>query len=171
MLLLLVLSGCWVDPEFNRRVLPTGDVIGYRPVYHTDPAMQVAFEAPRKLKKPGKIFIYHPYLLVNEQNEGIHFYLNSDPKNPQPLGFLKIKGNTDFVMKGNIVYANNYSDLLSLDVSNRSNIVELSRIAQPSWVSDFPPAGEYSFFECVDPSKGVLLGWEVTTITNPKCYR
>lgn len=169
-LLLLVLYGCIIEPEF-RPVMPTGEVTGYRPVYRTDADTRVTFEPPRPLKKPGKIFVQPPYLLVNEQYEGIHFYLNSDPKNPQPIGFLKIGGNTDFIMKGNIVYANNYSDLLSLDISSRSNIKELSRVSQPSWTQNFPPMSEYRFFECVDPSKGVLAGWELATITNPKCYR
>jgi hypothetical protein len=169
-LLLLVLNSCIIEPEF-RPVMPTGNVTGYRPIYRTEPDMQVSFESARPLKKPGKIYSYHPYLLVNEQNEGIHFYLNSDPTNPEPIGFLRIGGNTDFVMKGNIVYANNYFDLLALDISNKSSIKELSRIPQPSWIQNFPPMSEHRFFECADPSKGVLIGWELTTITNPKCYR
>lgn len=168
--LLLLFYGCIGEPEF-RPEMPTGDVTGYKPVYRADIDTQITFESARPLKKPGKIFTYPPYLLVNEQDEGIHFYLNSDPKHPEPIGFLKIDGNTDFVMKGNIVYANNYSDLLSLNVSNKSNIVELSRISQPSWVQNYPPMSEGRFFECVDPSKGILIGWELTTITNPTCYR
>lgn len=169
-LLLLVLYGCIIDSEF-RPMMPTGEVTGYRPVYRSEAGTQITFESVRPLKNPGKIFTYPPYLLVNEQNQGIHFFLNNDPENPEPIGFLKIGGNTDFVMKGSIVYANNYSDLVSLNVANRSNIVELSRIAQPSWVQEFPALSEYRFFECVDPTKGTLVGWELATITNPKCYR
>ena len=168
-LLLLVLYGC-IEPEF-RPLMPKGEVMGYRPVYSTDVNTHITFESPRPLKAPGKIYSYPPYLLVNELNQGIHFFNNNDPKNPEPIGFLKVGGNTDFVMKGNIMYVNNYSDLVAINISNKSNITELSRIAQPTWIADFPPMNEYRYFECVDPDKGKLIGWELATITNPKCYR
>lgn len=170
LLLLLLLSSCIYEPEF-RPFMPEGDIMGYRPVYQVGPLDPITYEASRPLKKPGKIFSYPPYLFVNEQNGGIHFFNNSDPANPEPIGFLKIGGNTDFVVKGNVVYANNYTDMVAVDISNKTAIKELSRIPQPSWIQPYPPMGEYHYFECVDPSKGTLIGWEIATISNPKCYR
>ena len=93
--------------------------VKYEPVYKTlDEIRQpISMEAARALKNPGKIYLYHSYLLVNEQLEGIHLFDNSDPSNPVNVGFIKINGNLDMAIKGNMLYADSYIDLLSIDLS------------------------------------------------------
>ncbi|MCS7036176.1 MAG: hypothetical protein RMJ33_07935 [Saprospiraceae bacterium] len=39
-------------------------------------------EAPRPLRKPGKLYAMGHYLLINERHEGIHVFDNSDPNRP-----------------------------------------------------------------------------------------
>jgi hypothetical protein len=28
-----------------------------------------------------------------------------------------------------------------------------------------------TYFECIDPQKGLIIGWEATTLIKPKCYQ
>ncbi len=114
LLLFFLAFGCTKD-----RCSTKMTYIKYEPVYKTlDEIRQpVSMESPRALKNPGKIYLYHSYLLVNEQLEGIHFIDNSDPSNPVNVGFLKIDGNLDMAIKGNVLYVDNYIDLLSIDLS------------------------------------------------------
>lgn len=75
-------------------------------------------EAPRELKQPGKIYYYQQYLLITERTEGIHVIDNSDPENPIPISFINIPGNVDMAVRGDYLYADNYIDLVVLDISN-----------------------------------------------------
>ncbi len=72
----------------------------------------------RLLENPGKIYYYNSTLIINEKYEGIHLYDNSDATSPTYLGFISIPGNLDVSIKDDILYADNYVDLLSIDISN-----------------------------------------------------
>lgn len=150
-------------PEFHE-----GQVEGYQPVYATDGEASITVKQPQPLQQPGKIFVYGNILLVNEKLKGIHVYNNADPSNPQALAFISIYGNLDMAVKGNTLVVDHLGDVVTLDVSNWSDVQEISRVS--SWSNEFPPdRGRY--FECVDASKGEVIGWILTTLTNPKCYR
>ena len=81
----------------------------------------------RLLENPGKIYYYNNTLIVNERYEGIHLYDNSDPYAPSYLGFISIPGNLDVSIKNDIMYADNYVDLLTIDVSDLHNPKLLDR--------------------------------------------
>jgi len=95
----------------------------FTPVYVTvdDIRKDIQIEAPRALKRPGKMYFIQNYILLNEFREGLHVIDNQDPANPQKLAFIKIPGNMDMAVKGNILYADNYIDLLSIDISDPAN--------------------------------------------------
>ena len=78
-------------------------------------------ESPRDLENPGKMYFYNDYILVNELKEGIHIINNKDAKNPVNEGFIKIPGNVDIAVKDDFLYADNYIDLLSIDISDLKN--------------------------------------------------
>lgn len=101
----------------------------YEPIYKSlDEIRQpIAAESSRDLKYPGKIYLYHNYLLINEKFEGIHVIDNNDPSNPVNVGFIKIEGNVDMAVKGNILYADSYIDLLTIDISDINNPQMLDR--------------------------------------------
>jgi hypothetical protein len=163
--LTILLTGCPGEdyPEF-----PVGDVQGYKPVYADAEDAKISFESARSLKRPGKIYIYNNYLLVNERFEGIHVFDNTDKSNPKPLGFLKVYGNVDMALRNNILYVDHIGYLVALDVSNLQNIKELSRIN--SWSNSLPPH-EGRYFECVDPAKGEVIGWVLAKLKNPECFK
>ncbi len=101
----------------------------YLPVYlQTDEIRQnIVVEGPRELCKPGKLFYYQDYIYVNEYRQGIHVIDSRDANNPVNVAFVNIPGNVDVAVKGNIMYADNYIDLISLDVSNPANPIFLNR--------------------------------------------
>ncbi|WP_181306339.1 LVIVD repeat-containing protein [Rufibacter sp. XAAS-G3-1] len=102
----------------------------YEPVYMTKTELRssVKVEPARELQKPGKIYSHGQYLFVNEQQEGIHIIDNSNPATPQRLSFVAIPGNVDMAVKGDILYADNYIDLVVMDISNPMSVKLLNRV-------------------------------------------
>lgn len=163
-----LLAGCYVDPPYAPE-FPAGNVQGYQPVYISFENSAISFQEPRALKNPGKIYIVGRYLLINEKAAGIHVFDNSDAEHPNALGFLYVPGNTDMAVTNNVLYVNHLSDLVALNISDWQDIREISRIPQPHWAPIVPP-GSQRYFECVDPSKGYVVGWNLVSLNNPKCF-
>lgn len=123
----------------------------------------VKMSEPRELKKPGKIYFKDQYVLVNEMMEGIHVYDVSDPANPQDKGFIEIPGNVDMAIKENILYADSYIDLVSIDVSNFDNVTETGRV-EKIFPYTLPPYDNKYPVARIEQEKGVVIGWEVKSI-------
>lgn len=137
----------------------------WNPVYKTDAEMRTApqYQAARPLKNTGKIYFYDKYILVNELKQGIHVIDNSNPANPQNVGFISIGGNVDVAVKGNYLYADNYSDLITVDISTISNPKVTCRTEsvfasaywrdpQRGWLVDYTPERITQSLDCNDPS-------------------
>jgi len=168
------LTGC--DSWKNSGLPEEAD--GYRPVYQTEQeSREVSFVEHRPMSVPGKILLYDKWLLVTDKGKGIHLYDNSNPGNPQPLGYLVVPGCTELHFRNPILYANNYTDLIAIDVTDPTQPRITSRIGNAFPVSQdqtaYPPRidDKKTYFECVDPNRGVVVGWERANIKNPKCYR
>ena len=95
------------------------------PVYKSLAEMRqdITVEPARDLEHPGKLYFYNNYVFINEVREGIHVIDNTDPKNPQQVAFIGIPGNVDMAVQGNILYADNYIDLLAIDITNPASPV------------------------------------------------
>ena len=151
---------------------------GYRPIYLSRAEIEkVVFTTPQPLKSPGKIYIKDGFLFVNESGKGVHVFDNKDPVNPTKIAFYEIPGNVDIAIKGAILYADNGRDLLSIDVTNPKEAKILNRVKDIFPNQEFPLNTGVSF-ECVDNSKGIVIGWEKVDYTsknyNPSkfnCYR
>ncbi len=145
-------------------------VEGYEPIYATaDDLENVEVKANEPLENPGRIYTYENYLLVNDQSKGIHIYDNSNQNNPTHLSFIAIPGNMDFSVKNGVLYADNITDMVIIDITNPVSPTYVNRISSVFPVQQFPD--EFGAFECVDPSKGMVIGWKKTMLTNPKCYK
>lgn len=158
----LTLNSCDKDKET--------EVVGLKPIYtsiETIERIEITTDEP--LEVPGKIYVYENYLLVNDIAKGIHIFDNSNPSAPIKLSFIGIPGNIDFSVRNNILYADNISDMVSFDISQPSVPVFKNRVKSVFPTQTFPDqAGQ---FECVDPSKGVVLKWEKAVLTNPGCSK
>lgn len=165
--LALLNFGCTSETEPTDR----GTVEGYRPIYMSYEAVrQVTPQGPRSLKHPGKIYVRGNYLFINEPGEGIHIINNMNPANPQPLAFVAIPGNGDMAVKGNVLYADNATDLITLDISNPQQVLVLNRVENAFPANAYPTQTGVRF-QCVDQSKGVVVGWEKAMLDNPRCRR
>ena len=92
----------------------------YVPVYKTTDEVRanIKSNAPREMENTGKIYIYGRYIFLNEMDRGIHIIDNTNPASPKKIAFVDIPGNIDMAVKGNTLYADSYSDLVVLDISN-----------------------------------------------------
>ncbi len=111
--LLVILGGC------SDTCSTTYTYTEYQPQYmlRTELREAVKTVAPQALENPGKIYVRGNYLFINEVEKGIHIFNNSNPANPQPISFITIPGNVDLAVKGDILYADSYIDLLAFDIS------------------------------------------------------
>lgn len=127
----------------------------YEPVYSTPAQIKAAvtYQDPQPLQQIGKIYFKDQILFINEIGKGIHVINNRDPKNPVPIGFLKIPGNYDLAIMGNTLYADSFIDLVAFDVSNLSDIKEIARIEKL-----FDHHQSMGFL--IDPVKGVVTDWK-----------
>jgi hypothetical protein len=120
-----------------------------------------------EISLPGKMYFKDGYLFVNEVGKGIHVINNSDPSNPQKIAFYEIMGNVDMAIRGNILFADSYIDLVAIDISDVNNPVEVARLENV--FPEIAPEGDMWYpYAMVDRSKGVIVGWEVKTITEER---
>jgi hypothetical protein len=87
----------------------------------------IEIQGPRSLKSPGKLYYYNEYILINERREGLHIIDNRNPESPENIAFIKIPGNVDMAVKNNVLYADNYIDLLAIDIKDPKNPKLISR--------------------------------------------
>ncbi|MBL4648593.1 MAG: hypothetical protein JKY03_02600 [Aureispira sp.] len=86
--------------------------------YHSSDEMReqsIELQAARKLTNPGKIYVKDDMILINEMGKGIHLIYNANPAEPKKIGFIKIPGNIDVAVKGDVIYADNFMDLVALN--------------------------------------------------------
>lgn len=92
----------------------------FRPVFKTKMEVRnsIISDVPMDVKNPGKLFYKDGFVFLNELNKGIHIIDIKNPSNPTSVAFVKIPGNVDMAVRGNILYADLYTDLVAIDISN-----------------------------------------------------
>jgi len=121
----------------------------------------------------GKMCFYQGYLYISEAEKGIHIINNSDPTNPQNVGFIELLGNVDLAIRNDKLYADSYVDLVWFDISDPQK-PELEGRLEDVFVKYFclPHTGnnyviDYSLcFDKNGMSKGIVVGWIVTERTD-----
>ncbi len=138
----------------------------YRPIYVQASQFRIdpVFEESRTFVNPGKIYFYDNMIFINEKYEGIHIIDNSSPENPQNIGFIAIPGNVDVAIRNNKLYADNYADLITVDISDiRNPRLECREIngfdeywedAQLGYLVRYEPTERSIAVECSDPNFG-----------------
>lgn len=143
-------SGCLRD-----ECTTTQTFIRFDPIYKSPAEIRtgISVSGPRDLKKPGKIYAFKQYLFINELQEGIHIIDNADPSNPRNIAFWNITGNVDMAIRGNFLYADQYIDLLTIDIKDFNNPVLVCRQQNAFQLHGF------------DPARGFLVDYQQTSIT------
>ena len=97
----------------------------FTPVYKnkTEVLQSIKSSTPQALKQTGKLFLLGRYLFVNEVNKGVHVIDNANPRSPKNIGFINIPGNVDIAVKNNTLYADLFTDMVAIDISNPANAI------------------------------------------------
>ena len=136
---------------------------------------QVLVESPRPLKNTAKIYYKDSTIYIIEKDSGIHVIDNRVPATPKPIRFIKMMGCADIAIKGTTMYADNYTDLVTLDVSNPNQPKMVNRLTgmYPA-AADGKPALQYrgygQYYQCIDASKGKVIAWNRGALDTLKCY-
>jgi len=169
------LSSCW---GFYGDRNPPEYVVAeaYVPIYGYDAARYTITSRPAQpTVNAGKIYVWGNTLFQVEQFEGVHLIDYSDRKNPVKLGFIAIKGCADVTVKGDFLLTNNMQDLVTIDISNRSDAKEVSRVKGAFFAYIAPefskPDKHNVHYVCPDQSKGDVIGWKLEKkVKNAWCY-
>jgi hypothetical protein len=169
-LALLLLSGCFEPLQ----EIPD-EVEGLAPIYGDAAELKnIVTLGPQPINSLFRIYYKDPYIFAGELSKGVHIIDNSDPTDPQKIAFLQIFGNSDVAIKGDLLYANNLNDLVTLDISDINNPVLVNRLEgafEQVTLDGVFPASFFGFFECPDPDRGVVVGWEERMLERPQCWR
>lgn len=136
------------------------------PVYmnFSDFRQAVKKSSPIGLSVPGKIYFKDNYLYINENQQGVHVFDNTNPAEPVELTFIEIPGNVDIAIKGNVLFADSFIDLVAIDISDPMNPVEIDRV-ENAFPNVLPPL-DYTYpVYGLDFDKGVVVGWQTKEVT------
>ncbi|MGW8314703.1 MAG: LVIVD repeat-containing protein [Bacteroidales bacterium] len=136
------------------------------PVYmsYDELRSSVNAEEGRDLQEPGKIYFKDQFMYINEYREGIHVVDLSDPSAPVQKAFINIPGNVDMAIRNNILYADSFTDLVLIDISDPQHPSEITRVEDLFEYLIPPYDTEYPLDE-IDQEKGVILRFKVQEIT------
>lgn len=126
----------------------------YKPVYQTKAETRAGISSagPTIIEAPGKIVVKDGFVFLNEVDKGIHVIDITDPAKPLNTGFISIPGCIDLAINGTHLYADCYTDLVTIDISNPAQAALKQFLP-----GVFPHRVYYSFSP--DTSK-VILQWE-----------
>lgn len=149
----LILTGCTKDRGFSTMKI-------YTPVYKSTADVRAAIKTgePQPVAEAGKMFIQGNYIFLNEVNRGIHIIDNTNPAAPVNKAFITIPGNNDVFAKGNVLYADSYTDLLAIDISN------VEHIQLKTYLHNIFPSRNFVLGTPV-PDGMIIANWQVRDTT------
>jgi len=126
----------------------------FEPIYKSKAEVQAEIKSSTavSISNPGKIYMYGNYIFLNEVNKGVHIIDNSNPANPVIRSFINIPGNVDIAVKGSALYADLYTDLVVVDISDPLNAT-LKKVVPKIFPERVYAAG------FVQDSTKVIVGW------------
>ena len=124
-LFFVIISAIFLSSCIKDNIRRTYTYSYYLPVYKTTGEVRanIKSNAPQEVVNPGKIVLLGNYIFLNEIDKGIHVIDNRNPASPQNIAFINIPGNMDLALKGNTLYTDLYTDLVTLDISNPLNAI------------------------------------------------
>lgn len=111
------LQGCLKDETIRKYTF-------YRPLYKTSAEVRAEIRSnePEEVRSPGKIFYKDGFVFLNELHKGVHIIDVRNTKQPRIIAFVKIPGNVDMAVRGDILYADMFTDLVAIDISDPLNV-------------------------------------------------
>ena len=88
---------------------------------------EFSFAPAGQVCDPSGFYVYGNVLFVLDRSKGLHIIDNTDNAAPRPLTFLNIPGGEGLAVRNNVLYVNQYVDLLAFDLSDPTEPQFLSR--------------------------------------------
>ncbi|MCS6934503.1 MAG: hypothetical protein NZM35_05040 [Chitinophagales bacterium] len=153
----LIFAGC-------RKEFPYFRGNGLRPIYLSHDSLAVVYNtAPRPITNTGPIYLKDTLLFLTEKLQGIHVFNVMDSTNPVPLTFIRIPAVTDFTISGSFMYADSGPHLVKINISDIYQ-VQVVDVKKNVFMPVLFPSNYFGIFECVDPDKGFVIGWDTAYI-------
>lgn len=137
------------------------------PVFNTSAEVRASIknQPSRPISSPGKMYLYGHYIFLNESGKGIHIINNSNPSAPVNEAFIAIPGCGDMAVNGNTLYADCYTDLMVIDISNPQSVV------LKTYLPGVFPDRQYVLGYAMDSGR-VITDWITrdTTITTKQSF-
>ncbi len=105
---------------------------------------------PQSIAKISKLSVLNNRIFIVAPNKGIHIINNTDASAPVNESFIVLPGCNDIAISGNILYADCFSDLLAIDISDPSNAKVVKTIA-----NHFPDK-RYAYGYWVDSTEAIV---------------
>lgn len=146
------------------------EIMGYAPIYQSDSSiMDVRSDDPQPILEGGKIYVQGHTLYQVEKGAGIHVLDITEPTHPVKKAFIRIAGAQEISIKGDLLYSNNYNDLVVVAIADIQHVQLVKRMQDMFHITGGNVPPERGYFECVDPARGTVIGWRKKTLYSPKC--
>ncbi len=153
-----------IDPQSQIQCLDTSywySYINYVPLYQDADVFLARIKSVQEeveLLNPGKLMVVGTWKFVTDVNRGIHIYNDTDPANPQKVAFIYVPGVLDIALKNKMLYANAYSALVTIDITNplAAKAVDMIPAAFPDVYSWGGPV--------MDSLGNVAVAWRADTV-------
>ncbi len=166
---IMLLSSCWgKKPYYPEPIDFSKKVMGWKAVYGADSAYKKVkyFNTPRAMSQAGKIYVFGNTIFQNDVGKGIHLINNAISANAHRVAFIELGGNTDIAIKGNFLYANNYNDMVVIDITNINSPVEVKRFKNTFFTNDvlrpyiWQAPKDTGYYECPKYNNdSVIINW------------
>ena len=177
MLIICSFASCWGFYTKPRGVYTETRRWAWRPVYALDTSYRiVTYTNAQPVVNAGKIYVKDNFIYQCEIGAGIHITDNTDPSEAKRIGFISIPGCEEISIKGNVLYTNNYYDLVAIDISHFQNPQVISRTSKAFYSgSGMPHSWEQpkdtGYYQCADNySDSVIVGWKKDSVF-AHCYK
>lgn len=143
---------------------------GKYPVYiASDQLDNIANLASKTVENVGPIFLLDDLFFMTDLGKGIQVFDIQDSTMVMPLTFIQIPAVTDFTTDGNLLYADSWMDLVTLDISDLYQVKLVNRVEGVIDPLLFPPLYNGPF-ECVNISRGAVVAWRDTVFSTVNCH-
>lgn len=137
-------------------------------------AKKIDYIAQKKpIQQAGNIYAFGRYIFQVDVGRGIHVIDNSVPAQADRIGFIAINGCEQISIRGAYLYTNSFSDLVTLNISDPTHLVEVSRVpgAFPELMYSYPMVQpeEIGYYEC-PTYDSIVVGWVKDSIY-ASCYK
>lgn len=136
----------------------------YTPLFMTRAHLEssIASVTSQKLVDPGKMLVYQNYIFLVEKFQGVHVIDNSNPSVPTKVSFIRVPGCIDIASKDNYLFVDNAVDLVTLNISNVTQVSVVAR-KKNAFPELNPPDLGYlpSIYDVTNRQAGlIIVGWE-----------